>query len=119
MSNLLTAYALFWAILLVVAPITCAYGLIRASRPLPGWRGSGIALLGFLLSLLLIFALVTTTLLPLSVLFLFAPLIFGYAIFKPSTLIQKGVRVYLIFCMTASEMLSIWMCWATVMRSRS
>ena len=118
MSNFVTIYALLWAVVLVVAPIACAYTLIKAPTPLTRWRSSGIAILGLLLSALLVFGLATTTLQPLAVAFLPAPLVFAVAILIPSTLFRKGVRVYLVSSMAAAELFSIWMCWSTLMLRR-
>jgi hypothetical protein len=116
--SLVTVYSLLWAIVLVVAPIVCAYGLIKTSTPIRRRRGFGIAILGLLLSCLLIFSLATTVLIPLAALALPAPLVFSYAIFKPSVFSQKGIRAYLVLCMTVSDLLSIWMYWSTVVRVR-
>lgn len=118
MSSFVTIYALLWTVVLVVAPIACAYTLIKASTPLTRGRSSGIAILGLLLSALLVFGLATTTLQPLAIMFLPAPLVFAFAILIPSILFQKGVRAYLVSSMAAAEMFSIWMCWSTLMRSR-
>ena len=119
MSSFVTIYALLWAGVLIVAPIACAYALIKPSTPLTRGRSSGIAILGLLLSALLVFSLATTELQPLAVVFLPAPLVFAFAILMPSILSKKGVRVYLVSCMAAAELFSIWMCWSTLMRSRS
>lgn len=118
MASFVTIYASFWAVLLIVAPITCAYSLMKTSKPLTRWRSAGIAVLGLLLSALLAFELVTTVLQPLAILVLPALLIFLYAIFKPSIFSQKGVRAYLLFCMAASELFSIWAYWSTLERVR-
>lgn len=49
-----------------------------------------IAMLGLLLSALLVFSLSVTTLIPVAVAILPAPFIFAVAVFRPSVLIPKG-----------------------------
>ena len=117
MASFATIYALLWTALLIVAPIACAYGVIKTSAPLIRARSFGVAALGFLLSALLAFSLATTVLQPLALLVLPAILVFSYAIFKPSIFSRRGIRAYLVFCMAASALFSIWICWATFMRT--
>jgi hypothetical protein len=114
MPTFVTVYGLLWAIVLVVAPVICAYGLINTSTPPARRRSFGIATLGLILSSLLIFSLATTVLIPLAILILPAPLIFSYAIFKPSVFSGTGIRRYLVGCMAASELYSIWVCWSII-----
>ena len=90
MAGFATIYALLWTVLLICAPIACAYGLIKTSTPITRGRSLGVAALGFLLSALLAFSLATTVLQPLAVLVLPALLVFSYAIFRPSVFSQRG-----------------------------
>jgi hypothetical protein len=48
----------------------------------------------------------TTTLQPLALVVLPGGLILAYAILKPSVILQKGLRAYLVCCVAASELLS-------------
>jgi 4-hydroxybenzoate polyprenyltransferase len=54
----------------------------KGISPLSRRRVTGVAVIGLLLSALLVFGLATTILLPLALVVLPAPLIFAYAIFK-------------------------------------
>jgi hypothetical protein len=95
MPKLTAIYAFAWGCFLLAAPLACVYGLIKASPPLTRRRIVGVAILGLLLSALLAFALATTTLQPLALVILPAPLIFAYSIFDPSVMLQKRLRAYL------------------------
>jgi hypothetical protein len=118
MPGLVTTYAWLWAIMLVTAPIACVYGLIEAPTTPIRRRSSGLAILGLLLSALLILGLATTVLVPLAAAVLPAPLIFAVAVFRPSILIPKAPRIYLICCMAAAELVWIWAMWDQFVRVR-
>jgi hypothetical protein len=68
-------------------------------------------MLGLLLSALLVFSLSVTTLIPVADAILPAAFIFAVAVLRPSILIPKGPRIYLISCMGAGEMFWIWALW--------
>lgn len=116
MHSFVSLYSLLWIILLVVAPIACIYGLIRTPTPESAGHTRGVALLGFLLSVWLIFTLAVTVLQPLAVAVLAAPLICAVAVFRPSILASKGPRIYLIGCMAAAEFFWIWAEWDQFVR---
>lgn len=118
MHGFVNLYFLLWMTLLVVAPIACVYGLIRTPTPQTAGRTSGVALLGFLLSAWLIFTLAVTVLHPLAVTVLAAPLICAVAVFRPSILVSKGPRIYLICCMAGGELFWIWAAWDQLVRVR-
>lgn len=111
MPRFVTIYGLLWMVLIVSAPIACIYGLTRTPTPRTARRNRGIALLGFLLSIWLAFCLAVTVLLPLALAVLPAALIFVGAVFRPSFLLPKGIRIYLISCLAVGELFWIWAAW--------
>lgn len=116
MHGFINLYFMVWITLLVVAPIACIYGLIRTPTPQTAGRTRGVASLGLLLSVWLIFSLAVTALQPLAMAVLAAPLICVVAAFRPSILISKGPRIYLICCMAAGEFSWIWAAWDQLVR---
>jgi hypothetical protein len=76
-------------------------------------------LLGLFVSVWLMFSLVVTVLQPLALAVLPAAFIFVAGIWQPSILVVKGVRIYLIGCMAAGELLWIWAGWEQFVRVRS
>jgi hypothetical protein len=105
-------YAWLWAVTLVIAPAVCIRGLIKPPSPRVLGPSSRVFILGFLVSALLFFTLLTTTLRPLAAASFFAPLIFAVAVFRPTILYPKGPRIYLIACMAVAEVFWIWMSWS-------
>lgn len=116
MHSWVNIYGWLWAIMLVTAPVVCIRGLIKPPTPQVLGPSSRIFILGFLLSALQLFALATTTLVPLAAAVFFAPLIFAVAAFRPSILSPKGPRIYLICCMAVGELFWIWAEWDQFVR---
>jgi hypothetical protein len=108
---LIIAYEALWAVLFVVAPLTCIYGLTKVPAPETARRTRGIASLGFLISVLVVFSLAVTVLQPLALVVLPSTFIFLVGVFRPSALLLKGVRIYLISCLVLGELFWTWAAW--------
>jgi hypothetical protein len=119
MSRVVTIYGLLWMLLLFVAPIACIYGLTRTPTPQTARRTRGIAALGLLLSTWLAFSLAVTVLQPVAFIVLPAMLTFAGGIFRPSALVSKGVRTYLVACLAIGELFWMWAAWDQFVRVRS
>lgn len=109
-------YSWLWAATLIITPAVCVRSLIKPPNPRVLGPSSRIFILGFLVSALLFFALLTTTLRILAAASFFAPLIFAVAVFRPSILDPKDPRMYLIACMAGAEVLWISSFWWQVPR---
>jgi hypothetical protein len=116
--SVMIVYGVLGVALFLVAPLACIHGLTKAPTPQTARRTRGIAALGFLLAVLLIFCFAVTTLQPLALVVLPAAFIFAGGIFRPSILELKGVRIYLISCLAAGELFWIWVYWDQFVRSR-
>jgi hypothetical protein len=118
MSIFATAFALLWVLLLLAAPIACAYGLIQIPPSSNRGRSARIAILGLLISALFLISLATTVLLPLALIVVPALLLFAYAIFRPSIFARRVVRSYLVSCLAVGELFWIWMFWFSYVQSK-
>jgi hypothetical protein len=118
MSRFVTVYSLLWVLLLFVAPMACIYGLAKTPTPQTAKRTRGIAILGLLISIWLAFSLAVTVLQPIALVVLPATLIFAGGIFRPSILVFKGVRIYLMACLAIGELFWMWAAWDQFVHGR-
>ena len=119
MHRFVSIYGGLWTTLLLAAPVAVSIDLLRLSTAGGLRRNSRVAILGFLVTLLLLFSLASTVLSPFAILALPAPVIFAAAIVRPSVLVRKELRIYLVCCMAAGELLWIWGSYVLLVAARS